>query len=46
MINQKQKDALTLTSNRFEVDKDGGIINLQVKSNIDYNVTVAENSRT
>lgn len=35
-----------MTSNRFEVDKDGGIINLQVKSNIDYNVTVAENSRT
>ena len=25
MINQKQKDALTLTSNRFEVDKDGGL---------------------
>lgn len=46
MINQKQKDALTLTSNRFEVDKGGGIINLQVKSNIDYKVTVAENSRT
>ena len=44
MINQKQKDALTLTSNRFEVDKDGGIINLQVKSNIDYKVVVAENA--
>lgn len=46
MINQKQKDALTLTSDRFEVDKNGGIINLQVKSNIDYKITVAENSRT
>lgn len=45
MINQKQKDALTLTSNRFEVDKDGGIINLQVKSNIDYKIIVDENSR-
>lgn len=46
MINQKQKDALTLTSNRFDVDKDGGFINLQVKSNIDYKITVAENSKT
>lgn len=43
MINQKQKDALTLTSDRFEVDKEGGIINLQVKSNVDYKVIVAEN---
>lgn len=45
MINQKQKDALTLTSNRFEIDKDGGFINLQVKSNIDYKVIIAEKSR-
>ena len=46
IINQKQKDALTLTSDRFEVDKDGGIITLQVKSNIDHKITVAENSRS
>lgn len=26
IINQKQKDALTLTSDRFEVDKDGGLL--------------------
>lgn len=46
IINQKQKDALTLTSDRFEVDKDGGIITLQVRSNIDHKITVAENSRS
>lgn len=46
MINQEQKNVLTLTSSRFEVDKNEGIINLQVKSDIDYNVTAAENGGT
>ena len=35
-VNQKQLDALTLTSNRFEVPVEGGSINVEVKSNISY----------
>lgn len=34
---QKQKDALTATTNRFEVEQSGGIIAIEVKSNIPYN---------
>ena len=35
-VNQKQLDALTLTSNRFEVPVEGGSISVEVKSNINY----------
>ena len=33
-VNQKQLDALTLTSNRFEVPAGGGMINIEIKTNI------------
>lgn len=39
-VNQKQLDALTLTSNRFEVPVEGGSINIEVKANIDYEVII------
>jgi len=41
-VTQKQKDALTLTTNRFEVGRDGGIINVGVKANIFYEVVVPD----
>ena len=39
-VNQKQLDAITLTSDRFEVPVEGGSINVEVKANIDYEVVI------
>lgn len=46
VINQKQKDALTLTANKFEVSKNGGKINVEVKANIQYEVIISETSKS
>lgn len=46
VINQKQKDALTLTTNKFEVGKNGGKINVEVKANIQYEVIIPETSKS
>ena len=40
IVNQKQKDALTLTTNRFEVGSDGGQIEVEVNSNVEYEIEV------
>ena len=45
IVTQKQKDAILLTSNKFEVDKAGGKINVEVKSNINYTVEIAETDK-
>lgn len=45
LVTQKQKDALTLTSNKFEVAKNGGTINIEVKSNVDFEVIIPENCK-
>lgn len=39
---QKQKDALTVTSNRVEVDANGGNITVEVKANITFEYSVDE----
>ncbi len=41
-VNQKQLDALTLTSNRFEVPQSGGSIEVEVKANVDFEVEIPE----
>lgn len=41
-ITQKQRDALLLTNNKFEVDPIGGRIDVEVKSNVDYEVVIPE----
>lgn len=41
-ISQKQKDALTVTSSVFEVDAEGGEINITVKANIEFEYLVGE----
>ena len=46
IINQKQQDALTLTANKFEVGKNGGKINVEVKANIQYEVIIPETSKS
>ena len=35
-VSQKQKDALTVTSSRFEVDAAGGEVEIVVKSNVNF----------
>lgn len=42
MVTQKQKDALTLTTDRFEVGQEEGIINVEVKANISYEVVIPD----
>lgn len=42
IINQKQKNSITLTTDRFEVDAEGGTIDIEVKSNMDYTVEIPE----
>lgn len=44
-VNQKQLDALTVTSDRFEVPVEGGYINVEVKTNIDYEVIIPEDNK-
>ena len=44
-ITQKSADALLLTSDKFEIGKDGGIIEIEVKSNIDYEIEILENAK-
>ena len=45
-VNQKQLDALTLTSNRFEVPVEGGTVEIEVKSNIEYEVIIPNECKT
>ena len=43
-IEQKQKDALTVTQSEFSLPGDGGQIEIEVKSNIDYTCTISDNA--
>lgn len=42
VVTQKQKDAITLTTAKFEVDKNGGEIQVEVKANVSYKVVIPE----
>ena len=42
VVTQKQKDALTLTASKYNVDVTGGNINVEVKSNVNYQVEIPE----
>lgn len=45
-VTQKQKDAVLLTANKFEVGQDGGTIKVEVKSNVDYQIEVAATAKS
>ena len=45
-ITQKGVDALLVTSSTFEVDKAGGSIEVEVKSNINYQIEIAEAAKS
>jgi len=40
VVTQKQKDALTITSDKVEVTSEGGTFGVEVKANIDFSVKV------
>lgn len=42
VVTQKQKDALTLTTNKYEIGSEGGSIQVEVKANIPYEVQIPE----
>ena len=43
-VSQKQKDALTVTSSKFEVSAEGGEVSIEVKANIDFDYTIEESA--
>lgn len=45
-VSQKQKNALTVTSSKFEVSADGGEIEIEVKANIDFSVEIDESAQS
>lgn len=42
VLTQKQKDALTVTSSKYEVSSVGGNISVEVKANIEYEIEVKD----
>ena len=44
-VSQKQKDALTVTSSKFEVSDEGGKVNIEVKSNIEFEYAIEESAK-
>lgn len=44
-VSQKQKDALTVTSDKFEVSAEGGEVTIEVKANIDFEYTISEKAK-
>ena len=45
-ITQKQKDALTVTSNKFELPAEGGTIDIEAKSNIEFGYIISEEGKS
>ena len=44
-VSQKQKDALTVTASKFEVEAEGGEVVIEVKANIDFEYTIEESAK-
>lgn len=42
VVTQKQKDAILLTADKFEVDQEGKTITIEVKANVNYTATISE----
>lgn len=45
VLSQKQKDALTVTTSKYEVEQKGGNIQVEVKANVAFNVVIPETSK-
>lgn len=46
VVTQKQKDAITLTTSKYEVERKGGTIQVKVKANVSYTVEIPEQYRS
>lgn len=46
MITQKCKEAILVTANRLEVAQEGGVVNVEVKSNVDYQMAISEKTKS
>ncbi|MBR5282975.1 MAG: leucine-rich repeat domain-containing protein [Alistipes sp.] len=44
-VTQKQKDALTITSSKFEITAEGGEVTIEVKANIKFEYTIDESAK-
>lgn len=44
-VNQKQKDALTVTSAKFETKPEGETIDIEIKANISFGYTILESAK-
>jgi hypothetical protein len=44
-ISQKGVDALLVTTNKYEVSQEGGKIEVEVKANIDYQISISESAK-
>ncbi len=44
-VSQKQKDALTVTSSKFEIEAEGGEVKIEVKANIDFEYAIDESAK-
>ena len=44
-ITQKSADALLVTTDKYEVDQEGGTIEIEVKANIDYKMEISEKAK-
>lgn len=42
VVTQKQKNAILLTSNKFEIEQKGGTFTVEVKANVNYTATIGE----
>ena len=44
-VSQKQKDALSLTTNRFEVAKEGGLVEIEIMANVDVSYSIDDKAK-
>ena len=44
-VSQKQKDALTVTSSKFEVGAEGGEVKIEIKANINFEYEINESAK-
>ena len=42
VVTQKQKNAILLTSDKYEIDQKGGTFTVEVKANVNYTATIGE----
>lgn len=45
-ITQKCADALLVTSSRFDIPQEGGVIDVEVKANVSYQLEISENAKS